>query len=279
MPMTSFGQRPILVATALLTAVLLTAGGCGSKEAGPGSQPSGSAGQPSAAPQEQGNLLVLCGKSFRLPMEALVKQFEEQTGSQVDLSFGGCEDLFPHVKFQSQGDLYVAHDPYIDNTRAAGSLLRAVPVGEMVPVLVVKKGNPLKIQRIEDLARPGVRVVLPDPQYATAGETVVEVLKKKGIYDAVMKNVENAMVRSHSEVAELVRLGHRDAGMMWNGVARSGEWSKELEVVPTPGEYPKPVQVAVMGLSYSKRPKQVEEFLKFMDAHGRKVFAESGYVK
>jgi hypothetical protein len=67
MPRTFFGERPNLVATVLLTAVLLTAGGCGSKEAGPGSQPNGSAGQPSAAPQEQGNLLVLCGKSFRLP--------------------------------------------------------------------------------------------------------------------------------------------------------------------------------------------------------------------
>jgi molybdate transport system substrate-binding protein len=110
-------------------------------------------------------------------MEALVKQFEEQTGSQVDLSFGGCEDLFPHVKLQSQGDLFVAHDPFIEDTKAAGSLLRSVAVGEMVPVLAVKKGNPLKIERIEDLARPGVRVVLPDPQYATADQMVVEVLK------------------------------------------------------------------------------------------------------
>ena len=165
MPMYFFAKRPILVAALLLAAGLFTAGGCGSKEAGPPSQP-----------QEQGNLLVLCGKSFRLPMEALAKQYEAQTGSQVDLSFGGCEDLFPHVKFQSQGDLYVAHDPFIEDTKSAGSLLRAVPVGEMVPVLVVKKGNPLQIKRIEDLARPGVRVVLPDPQYATAGPIVVEML-------------------------------------------------------------------------------------------------------
>ena len=259
---TAFHPRWFFVAGVLVAAGLLSAGGCRSKEAGS---------------KEQGNLLILCGKSLRPPMETLVKQFEQQTGSQVEMSFGGSEELLPHVKLQSQGDLYVAHDPFIDDTKAAGSLLRAVPVGEMVLVLVVKKGNPLGIKRIEDLARPGVRVILPDPQYATAGQMVVEVLKKKGIYDAVMKNVGNALVRSHSEVADHIRLGHRDAGMMWNGVA--GGWSGDLEVVPAPAEYSKPAQVAVMGLSYSKRLAQVEQFLKFTEAHGRKVFAAAGYVK
>jgi molybdate transport system substrate-binding protein len=243
----------------LIAALGLIAGGCSSKE--------------------EGKLLILCGKSFRLPMEAMVKQYEQQTGTEVEMSFGGSEELFPHVKLKSQGDLYVAHDPFIDDTKTAGSLTRAVAVGELVPVLVVKKGNPKGIQKIEDLARPGVRVILPDPKYATAGEMVVELFKKKGTYDAVMKNVEGALVRSHSDVAEHVRSGDRDAGMMWNGVARSGEWTKELDVVPAPAEYSKPVQVAVMGLSYSKRPAQVEQFLKFTETHGRKVFAEFGYVK
>lgn len=220
---------------------------------------------------------VLCGGSFRPPLEKLGKMFEEQTGCRATLVFGQSEDHLPKIKQRSIGDVFVSHDPYVEYTEKAGAMLRYVPVGYVAPVLVVVKGNPKKLTRLEDLTRPGLRVVLPDPHFSTCGEMVFKLLEKKKIKDAVLQNVGNAMVRSHATVATLIKLGHRDAGIMWNGVAHN--WLDAIQIIPGPYEYQSEVRVAVMGLSYSKKKPRVEQFLDFSQAHGKKVFAEFGYTK
>ena len=220
---------------------------------------------------------VLCGTSFRPPMEQLVAQFEKQTGVRVLLDFGGSEDHLPKVKLKSTGDVFVSHTPYQQYTREAGALLRDVPVGFLAPVLVVRKGNPKGIKSVEDLTQPDLGVVLPNPDFSTCGEMVDKLLQTKGIKDAVMKNVGNALVKHHSQVGNDLKIGARDAGIMWNGVAH--EYLDALDVVPMPYEYDEEITVSVMGLSYTKNPELVKQFLDFVASHGKETFAQFGYVK
>ncbi len=222
-------------------------------------------------------LHILCGGSFRPPMERLAKQFQEQTGIAVILDFGQSEDLLPKVKSRAVGDIFVSHDPYIAYTREAGALGRFVHVGYVAPALVVKKGNPLRIKTIEDLARPGVRVVLMNPEYATCGKMTFKLLEKKGIKEKVMENVGNALKREHADVASMIKLDHRDAGVMWNGMAYN--WRNDIEIVPTPYEYDEEIRVCIMGLSYSRQPELVEKFLSFAEKRGKEIFEEMGYKK
>jgi molybdate transport system substrate-binding protein len=229
------------------------------------------------AAQPSDEIVVLCGTSFVPPVEKLAKQYEEATGRKITLSMGGSEDLLPQVKTHAAGDLFVTHDPYMDETEKAGAMLRWVQVGHLAPALVVAKGNPKKIERLEDLARPGLNVILPNPEFATCGKLVVSLLEKKGVKDAVMANVGNRLFRSHSQIGNNMKLGHGDAAIMWNGVAHN--YLDALEIVPTPYEYDTETRVGVIGLSYSKNKDQVEQFLKYVEEHGRAVFTEFGYVK
>jgi molybdate transport system substrate-binding protein len=249
----------ILISTALWAAVIVAAVGCGDDA------------------RRADEIEILCGGSFRPPMEKLAKQFEQETGCRATLVFGQCEDHLPKVKMHTVGDAFVAHDPFVQYTEEAGAMLRYVVVGYVAPVLVVKKGNPEKIERIEDLARPGLRVVLSNPEFSTCGEMVFALLEKKQIKEAVLKNVGNALVRTHAQSAAQIKLGHRDAGVMWNGIAHN--WLDALEIIPGPYEYDREVRVAVIGLSYSKKKDRVEQFLEFVETHGEKIFREFGYVK
>jgi molybdate transport system substrate-binding protein len=223
-------------------------------------------------------ITILCGDSFRDPMEKLARQFEEESGYKVALSLGGSEDHFPNVETKKAGDIFVAHTPFMQQTKDAGSLLgEAVPVGYVVPVLVVAKGNPKGVQGIEDLTREGLRVVLPNPEYAECGKMVFALLEKKGIKDAVLANVDGALQRKHSEIANAIIIGARDAGIMWNGKAHG--YLDKIEIVPCPYEYDTKKEVAVMGLSYTKKKDIVEKFLDFIEKNGPAVFEEFGYVK
>lgn len=222
-------------------------------------------------------LTVLCGGSFKYPVEKLVEAFEKETRIDVEISFGQCEDQLPHVKMHDVGDIYVAHTPYMKYTEDAQALSRWVSVGYVRPVLVVKKGNPLNLKGIQDLTRPGLKVALPNPEFATCGEMVEKLFKKKGIWDDVKKNVGNAFFKTHAQTAIAMKVGGRDAGMMWDGLVYN--WRDVLEIVPTPYEYERAIKVGVIGLSYSKYPKLVEEFLKFSEKNGKAIFKEFGFTK
>jgi len=226
---------------------------------------------------ENGEIMVLCGTSFGPPTEKLIEMFKKETGVKAVISFGGSEDLLPQVKIARVGDAFVTHDPYMKYTEDTKAMLRWVHVGHVAPALVVKKGNPHKVKRIEDLTRPGLKVLLPNPDYSTCGEMVFKLMGKKGIKDAVLKNVGNAMFRSHADIGNKMKLGAGDAAIMWKGVAHN--FRDAIDIVPCPYEYDEEIRVGVIGLSYTKKKTEVEKFLKFVDKHGRKVFKEFGYVK
>lgn len=227
--------------------------------------------------KEEPGLLVLCGGSFRPPMEEIAAGFEKETGVKVSLSVGQSEDLLPQVKIGKTGDVFVTHDPYLDYTKEADSLFRGEQVGFVAPVLVVRKGNPAGLKSIEDLAKPGVKVALPNPEYSTCGKMLFALLEKKGIKDAVLKNAGNAIFRSHAEIGNALKLETRDAGVMWNGAAHN--FLDAVEIVPTPYEYDEEIRVWIMGLSYSKNTKLVEKFLDFCREKGEEVFQRHGYIK
>ncbi len=230
---------------------------------------------PDADPGEP--ITILCGGSFRPPLEALVEAYQSETGAAVEISFGGSEELLPQIEIGKEGDLFVTHDPYLDYTEEADALLDSVHVGFVAPVLVVGKGNPAGIESLDDLAKPGVRVALPNPEYSTCGEMLDALLEKKGIKDAVVANAEGAIFRSHSETGNALKLGTREAGVMWNGTANT--FKDDIDTIKTPYEYDETIKVWIMGLSYTDQTEEVEAFLEFAREHAEALFAEHGYVK
>jgi molybdate transport system substrate-binding protein len=246
----------------LVTVVaLLLAIGCSKKE----------------AESKSGELVILCGSSFPQPMEQLCSELTAQTGIKVATTIAGSEDFLPLVKAGQKGDVLVTHDPYLDYVADANALADHVEVGFVAPVLVVQKDNPQSIKSIEDLARPGLKVALTDPQYSTCGEMVFALLEKKGIKDAVMKNVENRLTKGHSNIGTFLKTQAIDAGIMWNGVAHT--FKDSLDVVKTPYEYDEETRVHIMSLSYSRQPELLKQFIEFARKRGPAVFAEFGYVK
>jgi len=241
--------------------ILMILSGCGSKD----------------KENKPTELVVLCGSSFVPPTEQLCSEFKAKTGIEIISTVGGSEDLLPHVKAGIKGDIFITHDPFLDYTRDANALADHVEVGFVAPVLAVQKGNPKGIKSIEDLAKPGLKVALTDPQYSTAGEMVFALLDKKGIKEAVLKNVENRLTKGHSNIGTFLKTQAIDAGIMWNGVAHT--FADSLDVVKTPYEYDDEIRVHIMSLSYSKHPETLRQFMEFVRSRGPEVFAEHGYVK
>jgi molybdate transport system substrate-binding protein len=227
--------------------------------------------------EKDDKLVVLCGSSFIPPTETLLAEFKARSGVEAIFTTGGSEDLLPNVKAKSLGDIFITHDPYLDYTKEAGSWSDHADVGFLAPVLAVAKGNPKKLASFDDLARPGLKVAISDPRYTTCGQMLEKLLDKKKIREAVMKNVENRLLKGHSALGNLVKTGAVDAAVLWNGVAHT--FRDSLDVVPVPYEYEGEFRVRVIALNYTKRPGRVRAFMDFAKAEGARIFAKHGYVR
>ena len=262
------GRAPVLswrrIGFATVALAVLALGGCRkAEEAGSGGG--------------KASIDVLCGSSFVAPMEQLCSEFTKETGIETAMSTAGSEDFLPQVKAASVGDILVTHDPFLDLVREAGKLADHVEVGYVAPVLAVQKGNPKGLKSLEDLAKPGIKVALSNPEYSTCGEMVFKLLEKKGIKDGVLANVGNRLTKGHSQLGNLLKTKTVDAVVMWNGVAHT--FGEAVDIVPVPYEYDTEIQLHVMSLNYSKHPEETKRFIAFLRKRGAETFAEHGYVK
>ena len=222
----------------------------------------------------QPKMRVLCGSSMKVPIDEITPLFE--TGDRrMEVDFGGSETLLPRVVVDKvAADIFVCHDPFEEKVRAAGQLSDSVAVGVLRPVLLVQKGNPLKLAAVADLARPGLKFGNGDPRYSTCGQMFVDLLKRKNLYEKVQPNIALES-RSHSELADGLITGHLDAAIVWNFAARLHQ--AKTDVVPTDDEYP-PVRVTIVGLKHSPRPELRDAFLDFCRTEQAKaIFVKHGY--
>ena len=103
----------------------------------------------------------------------------------------------------------------------------AVPYVTNDLTIMVPKGNPAHIASLADLARPGVRVVMPNPHFEGVARQIQGALVKAGgpsleaaVYDTKVKNGETILTHIHHRQTPLFLMqGKADAGVTWKSEA------------------------------------------------------------
>jgi len=243
---------------------------------------------------DQGPLRCYVGGTMRPAIEELAKAYQAETGRRVELDFGDSGTNLIKAETTGRGDLYVAHDPFHGAAVKKGLSAGGWCVATLKPVIAVPKGNPKGIRGLKDLAQPGLRLVLTDAMYSTAGHVVARMLKKAGLADAVEKNVATR-VRMGGEAANAVILGTADAAIAWNAVVflRREKLGQpvpiEPEFLPQPGVDAVTsatfgpidmgvIRVTIDVLKSSRRPGEARAFAEFVASDkAQEVWQRLGY--
>lgn len=221
-------------------------------------------------------LRVLCGSSMAAPVQEIGKAFAAAYRVEVEYDFGGAETLHPRVLAGVAAEIFVCHDPFEAKLQGTGRMTDSVTVGYLEPVIAVRPGNPKNIRSLADLARPGLQIGIGDPRYSTAGELFVNVLRERGLYDAVMSNVV-VQGRTHADIANSLILGPVDAVAIWNFAIPLHKG--KLEVIHTDARYPA-TRVTIVGLASSERPQLRDAFLAWCRRpEVLRTFQQHGYVR
>ena len=221
-------------------------------------------------------LMFYCAAGIKPPVEAVVWEYEQAYGVRIQLQYGGSGTLLSNLRVAGSGDLYLAgDDSYIALGRTHGLVAESVPLATLRPVIAVQKGNPRGIVSLSDLMREDVAVAVGNPDAAAVGKVTRRVLTGMGMWESFEKHVK-VFKPTVMDVANDIRLGAVDAGIIWDATANQHP-EVDMVVVPELARAAKTIAIGV--LTTSQQPTAALRFIRYLGARDRglRAFARFGY--
>jgi len=214
------------------------------------------------------SLLVFAGAASKPPTELAAAAFTDKTGVRVELIFGGSGYVLSQMQLGRTGDVYFpGSSDYMEIAEEKG-LVVAKSVSKvvyLVNAINVRKGNPKGIKSLRDLARPGLRVAIANPEGVCVGLYAIEILEKNLKPEeiaAVKANIVN-YPESCEKTATSISLATVDAVIGWRVFEH---WDPErIETVPLAKE--EIIRIGYIPIavsSFSKQPELAQQFVDFV---------------
>ena len=183
--------------------VLLAAATCGKSGSGSGS------------PTDSTKLNVFAASSLTGAFTHIGKDFEAANpGTTVTFNFGSSTDLAAQIGSEGTADVFAsASGTAMDTAQAKPGVSGRTNFATNQLVIITPPDNPAKISSIQDLAKPGVKLVL-GAVGVPVGDYAREALENAGILAPATANVVSNETDDKSVVAK-VGSGDADAGIVY----------------------------------------------------------------
>jgi molybdate transport system substrate-binding protein len=183
-----------------------------------------STGDAPAAPKTSQKLTVFAAASLLDAFNAIGKQFEKaHPGVKVRMQYAGSQQLVAQIEQGADADVLASADDRWMGYAVEHGFIAGTPqvFARNVLVVIVPRMNPGRIDKLEDLSRRGVKVVI-GAEAVPVGAYAREVLHRLSADPAmgedygasVLRNVVSQEENVKSIVAK-VQLGEADAGIVY----------------------------------------------------------------
>ncbi|MBP2625354.1 MAG: putative molybdenum transporter, solute-binding protein [Firmicutes bacterium] len=166
------------------------------------------------------------------------------------------------------------------NLREANKMLYFRPLCFTEYVLITPLGNPGGIQSVQDLARPGVRVILPLGASPPGGDAVMGILKKANIEKAVLTNTiekESCVIKMIPKIIS----GEGMASIVERRLTRMTRFAGQVEVIPIPEVLfpPGPLTFTIGVMKYAKDRALADDYVNFICSdESQAIFERHGFI-
>lgn len=166
------------------------------------------------------------------------------------------------------------------NLKNANKMLYFQPLCFTEYVLITPIGNPAGIQSVQDLARPGVRVMLPLGASPPGGEAVVGILKKANVEKEVIKNTvekESCVIKMMSKIIS----GEGVASIVERRLTRMAGFAGQVDVIPIPEELfpPGPLTFTIGVMKYARDRVLADDYVNFICSdESQAIFEKHGFI-
>lgn len=232
------------------------------------------------AVQAESRIVAFCGSASKPAMEEAARSYEAKTGTKVELLFGGSGTMLAQMKLARKGDVYIPGSPdFMEIAEKQGLVDPATRriLAYLVPAINVQPGNPKNIRVLADLARPGIRVGIGNPESVCVGLYAVEILDRAGLLKEVQPNIITHAPSCDATEA-LVSLKKVDAVIGWDVFPKWNPGRMEA-VFLKPDQLPRLAYIPAAVSSFTKERGLAVGFIDFLASKdGQAIFAKWGYL-
>lgn len=276
--------RPAALPLAATLALALCGANCGSEQGKGPAASTATDGAADASPSDLSKgrraaadtgppLDLYCDAGLRPAIADCIDGFAAKTGIRVIPEYAGAGILLSRIHGSARCDLYLpASLHYIEEARRLGRVRSHKPVGCLIPVIVVRKGCPKRVQALADLAQPGLTLGLGDPNACAIGKTTQRLLSKNHLpLDEIERNLA-FLALSVGELGDQLQAGRLDAAIVWDAVAARRADAGDVVRIPRDQNVVSTVAIAV--LRSSTRLQAADRFVAFLaSGEGKAILA------
>lgn len=221
-------------------------------------------------------IVLFCAASNRAVMESIREEYEKEYGRSVQIQYGASQPLLSSLEVSSAGDLFLpADDIYLDIAKSGGIVEEVLPIARMQAVVAIKKGNPKRIESLDDLLDSRVRLVQASPDAAAVGKVARRVLKPSGDWEKLDKATQ-AYRTTVTDVANDIVIGAADAGIVYDAVLHT---YPDVEYVELPELAEANSQISIGVIATTKQPQSALHFARYVASKDRGLskYSEHGF--
>lgn len=241
----------------------------------------------SAAPT--GDLTVFAATSLAEAFEEAAKVFEAQhSGSRLLFNFAGSQQLAQQLAQGASADVFASADrKQMDAAVQSGRVEAHAPqiFARNQLVIVYPGDNPGQIRAIQDLAKPGLRLVMAD-KAVPVGAYTFQFLEKaasvaelgEGFGSGYLANVVSYEENVRSVLSKVL-LGEADAGIVYTSDL-AGVKPGEAGFLAIPGDLNVVADYYAAPISDSRNMQMAKSWLNFLRSiEGQAILARHGFLR
>ncbi|HEY3110733.1 MAG TPA: molybdate ABC transporter substrate-binding protein [Chloroflexota bacterium] len=256
---------PIVLAASLLAAACAAPG--------PSAVPTAASSPAASAASGAGaELVVFAAASLIEPFNELGPQFGAANGgARVTYNFGGTPQLRAQLDQGARADVFAsANKEQMDAAVKSGVVTGETPVFvQNKLVVILPKDNPGRVERLEDLARPGLKLIttvknVPVGQYT---QEALAKMSKDARFGADFQQRVTANVKSEEQdvkqVVAKVQLGEADAAVVYSTDV-SARGASELKTLTIPDQYNTIADYPIAQVKGAAQPDLARAFMAYV---------------
>lgn len=224
---------------------------------------------------------------MRAVLEEIIERYKTVSDDTVKATYAGSGELCAQIEKTGRGDLYLCHDPFMPWAASRNLISEWTTVASLDIVIIVPKGNPKKIKKLQDLGQPGLRLGIGNRTHSSSGQITNHILKQEPWGEKVFANVRME-TKGHQQRCNDVAMGLLDASVVWNAVANL--FTEKIEIIPIPVDKYDAITSATYGVSRldhvevtlgiikgAEQREATKRFYEFARTEGLKIFKEKSF--
>lgn len=240
---------------------------------------------PTATPEpEPQTLTVFAAASLTDAFTEIGAAFDAANpGVTTTFNFAGSQTLRTQVEEGAPADVFASANSKEMETLVTGTFIAADAAQVFLTnklVVILPADNPAALKKLEDLANPGIKIVLaaeevPVGKYARQALDLMDASFGTGFKDKVLANVVSNE-DNVKQVVTKVQLGEADAGIVYTSDAIA---APDLKTIEIPADLNVIAKYPIAPLSKSENADLAAKFIEYvLSAEGQAILAKWGFA-